>query len=168
MKDRRYTLVVLGWSKEWTCNFMRYKLNASEEGHLVVLIADLLQSQLLDIGNGLELLLGRPLKVCMIYLVTERLEHRQLPNTLFRLLDYCLRFRWLDNVIIGLHELELGRLLRIGVQNVALPDNRVFGRLWSRSLYFLLRPWCSLFFNFDFLFETLLHLLLLLFGVGYQ
>ena len=51
------------------------ELDASQEGLLVLLVADLLQPQLLDAGDRLDLLLVRPLKVNAALLITEVLEH---------------------------------------------------------------------------------------------
>ena len=61
--------------EEWAGDLMGDELDASQEGLLVLLVADLLQPQLLDAGDRLDLLLVRPLKVNATRWITEVLEH---------------------------------------------------------------------------------------------
>ena len=76
-----WSLDLFTWSEEWTRDLMRDKLYTGQERPLVLLVADLFESQLLDASDSLDLLLVRPFKVNLVHIIIEILKHRQFANT---------------------------------------------------------------------------------------
>ena len=98
---------------------MRDKLYTGQERPLVLLIADFLESQLLDACDRFDLLLIRPFKVNLVHLIIEILKHRQFANTILDKVDTSLRSGWLDHRVDWFFKLEFEGIVGFLVDHVA-------------------------------------------------
>ena len=77
---------------------MTDKFDSGDHAKRILLVPDFLQPHLLDLGDLLELILWRPLKVVLTEAIIVRFEHRELANALLRPLQMHCTFLRRDAV----------------------------------------------------------------------
>ena len=101
---------------------MRDKLDACKKRSLVLLVADLLELQLLDACDSFDLLLIRPFKVNLVQFIVEILKHRQFANTLLDKIDASLWSGWLDHRVDWFLKLEFEGVVSLFIDYIAFAD----------------------------------------------